>query len=315
MSDIVITEFMDADAVDGLRAGYDVHYDPALVDAPEALTARLGQARAVIVRNRTRVDERFLAAAPALQVVGRLGVGLDNIDVAACDARGISVIPATGANAVSVAEYVIAALLVLRRGAVFHATPRLIDGEWPRQELVGNDVVGLRLGLVGLGGIARLVADRARALGLTVAAHDPYLPPDDRGFDGVARVETLGELLASSDAISLHIPRTPATQHLLDADALASLPPGALIVNTSRGGIVDEDALCDALRSGRLGGAALDVFEQEPLDEASRARFAGVPNLLLTPHVAGVTVGSNIAVSAMIAARVRDALDAATGPA
>lgn len=314
MTDIIITEFMDEDAVDRLREAYDVRYDPALVDDRDTLAALLGQATALIVRNRTVVDEPLLAAAPDLRVVGRLGVGLDNIDVAACDARSIAVIPATGANAVSVAEYVVACLLVLRRGGVYHATGRLVAGGWPRQELVGHEVAGMRLGLIGLGGIARLVADRVQALGVSVAAYDPFLADDDSIWQEVERHEHLSDLLPVSDAVSLHVPLTPETHHLLDAAALALLPRGALVINTARGGIVDEAALADALTDGRLGGAALDVFEQEPLDDTAVARFADVPNLLLTPHVAGVTVESNVAVSALVADRVREVLDA-TDPA
>jgi len=309
MTDIIITEFMDDDAVEQLRETHDVRYDPALVDDRETLAALLAQATALIVRNRTVVDDALLAAAPDLRVVGRLGVGLDNIDVAACDARSIAVIPATGANAVSVAEYVVASLLILRRGAVFHATDRLVAGGWPRQELVGHEVAGMRLGLIGLGGIARLVAARMQALGVPVAAYDPFLAADDAIWQQVERHEELTDLLPVSDAVSLHVPLTPETHHLLDAATLALLPRGALVINTARGGIVDEAALADALSDGRLGGAALDVFEHEPLDEASMARFADVPNLVLTPHVAGVTAESNVAVSAMVADRVREVLD------
>lgn len=308
MTDIIITEFMDDDAVERLRETYDVRYDPALVDDRETLAALLGQATALIVRNRTVVDDALLAAGPDLRVVGRLGVGLDNIDVAACDARSIAVIPATGANAVSVAEYVVASLLVLRRGGVFHATDRLVAGGWPRQELVGHEVAGMCLGLIGLGGIARLVAERVRSLGVTVAAYDPFLAGDDAIWEEVERHEELADLLPVSDAVSLHVPLTPETHHLLDAEALALLPRGALVINTARGGIVDEVALVDALTDGRLGGAALDVFEHEPLDDTSVARFADVANLLLTPHVAGVTVESNVAVSALVADRVHEVL-------
>jgi (S)-sulfolactate dehydrogenase len=314
MTDIIITEFMDDNAVESLRATHDVRYDPTLVDDRTTLAALLGQATGLIVRNRTVVDEALLAAAPQLRVVGRLGVGLDNIDVPACDARSIAVIPATGANAVSVAEYVVASLLVLRRGQMFHATKRLLAGGWPRQELVGHEVAGTRLGLVGMGGIARLVADRAQALGVDVVAYDPFLPEDDSVWQQVTRSAELDELLAASDAVSLHVPLTPDTHQLLDAPSLALLPRGALVINTSRGGIVDEDALCAALTEGRLGGAALDVFEQEPLDDLSLARFADVPNLILTPHVAGVTMESNVAVSAMVADRVREVLDATGTP-
>ena len=151
MPDIVITEFMDEDAVASLSARFDTHYDPALVDDPEAMAALLGEARALIVRNRTQVRGAVLEAAPRLSCVGRLGVGLDNIDTGACSARGVTVYPATGANDASVAEYVVTAALVLLRGA-WHATGRVAAGEWPRQELMGCEVGGKTLGLVGFGG-------------------------------------------------------------------------------------------------------------------------------------------------------------------
>jgi (S)-sulfolactate dehydrogenase len=310
VTDIVITEFMDDAAVDSLRERYEVRYDPSLVDDRQTLLRSLGQAQALIVRNRTRVDVPLLEAAPRLRAVGRLGVGLDNIEVPACEHRSIAVLPATGANAVSVAEYVVTALLVLRRQHVFHATDRLLAGEWPRQELVGHELAGCRLALLGLGGIARLVLDRVRALDVEVVGLDPFVTFDDAVWGQVERAHTLPELLGRADALSIHVPLTAETHHILDADALALLPPHAVVVHTARGGILDEAALCDALRTGRLGGAALDVFEQEPPDAATLTRFAGVPNLVLTPHVAGVTVESNRAVSALVADRVREVLDA-----
>jgi (S)-sulfolactate dehydrogenase len=310
VTDVVITEFMDEAAVDRLREHHEVRYDPQLVDRPATLFPLLERARALIVRNRTRVDETLLAAAPQLRAVGRLGVGLDNIDLDACERRSIAVLPATGANAVSVAEYVVAALLVLRRGEVFRSNDRMLNGAWPRQDLVGREVAGMRLGLIGFGTIARMVADRARPLGMDIAAYDPYLAPDDAAWGQVRRAEDLPELLASCEAISVHVPATEATHHLLDAASLALLPSDGLVINTSRGGIVDEVALGEALRASRLGGAALDVFETEPLDAAAAERFHGVPNLVLTPHVAGVTLESNVAVSALVADRVRAVLDA-----
>lgn len=310
MTDVVITEFMDEAAVDQLRERYEVRYDPQLVDRPATLLPLLERAQALIVRNRTRVDETLLAAAPQLRAVGRLGVGLDNIDLDACERRSIAVLPATGANAVSVAEYVVAALLVLRRGEVFRSNDRMLNGAWPRQDRVGREVAGMRLGLIGFGTIARMVADRARPLGMDIAAYDPYLASDDAAWGQVRRAEDLPELLASCDAVSVHVPATEATHHLLDAASLALLPPDGLVINTSRGGIVDEVALGDALQASRLGGAALDVFEAEPLDAAAAERFHGVPNLVLTPHIAGVTLESNVAVSALVADRVREVLDA-----
>jgi (S)-sulfolactate dehydrogenase len=292
--DIVISEFMDEAAVRDL-APRDVLYDPALADRPEDLRAAVADARALIVRNRTEVREVLLEAAPRLRVVGRLGVGLDNIDVRACAARGVTVCPATGANDVSVAEYVIAAALILLRGAYF-ASPEVAAGAWPRNRLIGREIAGKRLGLVGFGGIARETAKRAAALGMNVAAYDPYVPGDSPAFAGASRLD-LDALLGSADVLSLHVPLTPETRHMIDAGALARMKPDAVLVNAARGGVVDEPALAAALRAGRLAGAALDVFETEPLGADRGALFAGLANVILTPHVAGVTVESNVRVS------------------
>jgi len=308
VADIVITEFMDEDVVAREFAGRDVVYDPKLVDRPELLASLLGDARALVVRNRTQVRPPLLAQAPRLRVVGRLGVGLDNIDVAACEARGIAVCPATGANDVAVAEYVLTAALVLLRGAWF-ASPRVATGEWPRMALIGREACGQRLGLVGFGAIARETAVRARALGMAVAAFDPYLPEGHDAWEGTERME-LDALLGASDVVSLHVPLTAETRSMMDSRALSLMKPRAVLVNAARGGVVDEDALVAALRSGSLGGAALDVFETEPLDSTRGARFSGVPNLLLTPHIAGVTEQSNVRVSIVTAAAVLRHLDA-----
>lgn len=305
MPDILISEFMDPAAIETLSDGFEVRYDPELVDKPTELHALLGDCRALIVRNRTRVDTALLAQAPCLTVVGRLGVGLDNIDLDACAARDIAVIPATGANTLAVAEYVIAALLLLTRGA-FLASARVANGEWPRQQLIGGELADRTLGLVGYGAIAREVAARARALGMTIAAHDPLLAADDPAWRDTQRCAELRELLSVSDALSLHVPLTPATRHLIDAQALATMKPDAVLINTARGGVVDEAALAEALHAGRLAGAALDVFEQEPLPAGSV--LSGVPNLILTPHIAGVTGEANQRVSALIARKIREAL-------
>ncbi|MGB8327365.1 MAG: hydroxyacid dehydrogenase [Steroidobacteraceae bacterium] len=308
MAEIVICEFMDESIVRQAFAGRDALYDPKLVDAPGDLATALGNARALIVRNRTRVDSALLAQAPRLRVVGRLGVGLDNIDLEACKARAIQVIPATGANDIAVAEYVITAMLVLLRRAWF-ASAAVAAGEWPRMALIGRETSGKRLGLVGLGAIARDTAQRARALGMSVAACDPHLPDSHPGWQLAERLD-LDTLFASSDAVSLHVPLTPATRGLADARRLALMKRGAILINSARGGVVDESALVHALRAGQLGGAALDVFEREPLDADAGRRFAGLPNLLLTPHIAGVTEESNVRVSAVTAAAVLRTLDA-----
>jgi (S)-sulfolactate dehydrogenase len=304
---IVISEFMDAPAVEALRQRFDVDYRPKLVDDPGALEAALPWADAWIVRNRTQVRGRNLDAAANVKVIGRLGVGLDNIDLAACEARRIEVIPATGANAESVAEYVITAALMLLRGA-FGSTRAVEAGTWPRQMLSqGREAAGKVLGIVGLGNIGRLTARKARAMGMRVIAHDPWLPAQADAWrelgDGA---RTLDELLRESDVVSLHIPLTAETRGLLDRGRLATMKRDAVVINTARGGILDEAALTAMLREGRLGGAALDVFENEPL--AAGSPLVGAPRMVLTPHIAGVTLESNERVSTLIAERVAAAL-------
>ena len=310
MLEIVISEFMDPDAVEGLRKDFRTLYDPGLVDAPDDLKAALGGAGGLIVRNRTQVRQDLLDAAPNLKVVGRLGVGLDNIDLDACAKRNIQVKPASGANDLAVAEYAVGMIMVLLRGSCF-SSRGVSGGEWPRQSCIGKESHGKTVGFIGYGGIARHAAGMARALGMSVAAYDPYVPSDDPALKGV-EVLGLQDLLGTSDAVSLHVPLTDATRNLLDANTIRHMKDGAVLVNTARGGIIDEDAVCDALKSGRLGGAALDVFAGEPVDAAAGAKFTDVPNLVLTPHIAGVTVESNVRVSKVTADHVRAILEAAS---
>ncbi len=207
MADIVITEFMDEDAVATLKARYDTVYDATLVDRPADLLALAKDCRALVVRNRTQVRGDLLAACTKLEAVGRLGVGLDNIDVEACRARGIAVMPATGANDVSVAEYVIATAMMMLRGA-YRSTPLVMDGRWPRNALInGREIAGKTMGLVGFGNIARETAKRAAALGMTVIGHDPFLDDADPAWTAhQARPVSLDTLMTTSDVVSLHVP-------------------------------------------------------------------------------------------------------------
>ncbi|MFO1362507.1 MAG: hydroxyacid dehydrogenase [Burkholderiales bacterium] len=309
---IVISEFMDEGAVASLARAFDVRYDATLVERRAELAAALAQADALIVRNRTRVDAELIGHAPRLRVVGRLGVGLDNIDLAACAARAIEVIPATGANALAVAEYVVCTVMLLLRGA-YRASADVAAGKWPRTALgEGRETAGKTLGVVGFGGIGRLVAKLAQGLGMTVIASDPAIAAGERIWreSGVA-YRGLDDLLAEADAVTLHVPLAPETRHLITGGRLARMKRGAVLINTARGGIVDEAALAEALASGQLGGAALDVFETEPLPAGSP--LARAPNLVLTPHVAGVTRESNVRVSSLIAERVAQALARGTG--
>lgn len=303
MPEVVITEFMDEAAIADLRKDHDVFYDPALSDKPDILKPALEDCRGLIVRNRTQVRDGLLSCAPKLAVIGRLGVGLDNIDLEACATRKIEVCPATGANDQAVAEYVITAALTLLRPAYASQTA-MLGGQWPRGALMGREIGGKRIGLVGLGSIARETAARAKALGMKAAAYDPFVSVHEDAWDGIRKLE-LDELFAQSDVISIHVPLTHATHHLVDASRLALMKRDALLINAARGGVVDERALADALRGGRIGGAALDVFENEPLSAEAATIFQGLDNLILTPHIAGVTLESNVRVSAVTAASVR----------
>lgn len=307
MKKIVISEFIDASAVDSLKRRFDVHADAGLVERRDELLARLADAHALIVRNRTRVDATLLDAAPHLEAVGRLGVGLDNIDMHACSARGVQVFPATGANARAVAEYVIATALILLRGA-YRSSRDVAAGAWPRAALSnGREAAGSTLAVIGFGGIGQLVAQLATALGMHVVGHDPQQPADASCWrETGARCMALDDALRVADVVTLHVPLVDSTRNLLDAARLAMLKPHAIVINTARGGIVDEAALAAALIERRLGGAALDVFADEPLPAGSP--LADAPNLLLTPHIAGLTVQSNERVSTVVAARIAAAL-------
>ena len=307
MARIVITEFMDERAVAQLQAAHDVLYDPTLVDDAPRLLAEAARADALVVRNRSQVHGALLAALGRCSVVGRLGVGLDNIDVPGCEARGMQVIPATGANALSVAEYVITTAMLLLRGA-YAATPSVAAGQWPRNALSnGREIAGKTLGLVGFGSIGQLTAKLGRALGMQVLAFDPMMDRDHPAFaQAGGRCVGLDELITLSDVLSLHVPLVDSTRGLFDAARIAAMKQGAVLINTARGSIIDEVALAAALRTGRLGGAAIDVFGTEPLPASPH--FDGCPNLLLTPHIAGLSAESNERVSFLIADKVLEAL-------
>lgn len=307
MARIVITEFMDERAVAQLSAVHEVLYDPNLVDDAQRLAVEAASTDAIIVRNRTQVRGELLACMRSCRVVGRLGVGLDNIDVAGCEARGMKVIPATGANALSVAEYVVGTALMLLRG-VYQSSALVANGKWPRNALSsGREVGGKTLGLIGFGSIGQLTARLAQGMGMSVLAYDAMLAADHPAFTqaGVC-CAGLDEIVGSADVISLHVPLVASTKGLFDAARIAVMKPGAILINTARGGIVDEIALGEALKAGRLGGAAIDVFGVEPMPVAPH--FQDCPNLILTPHVAGVTAEANERVSFLIAEKVLEAL-------
>jgi (S)-sulfolactate dehydrogenase len=309
MSAILISEFITSQALETLRSKHKVIYEPDLYKDRPTLIAALQNIEVLIVRNLTQVNEEVLAGAPNLKVVGRLGVGLENIELPACAKRNIKVIPATGANAESVAEYVVGAAVALTRGFI-PATISTLKGEWPRPRFsTYHEFLGQTIGIVGFGSIGRVVAKKAHAFGLHCLAYDPMMSTSSVELDGFSvPLLSLSELLRKSDIVSLHLPFLPETKNLFNAVTLDQMKHGACLINTARGGILDEKVLVERLRSGRLGGAAIDVFEAEPAKDLSH--FADIENLILTPHVAGVTHESNERVSQMIADEVNRFLGA-----
>ncbi len=250
---------------------------------PEAILSRQGP-----------VTAAAMAAAPGLRIVARHGVGVDDVDLAEAQRRGIVVTRAPGSNTQAVAEHTLALLLALVKTLPL-LSAQVAGGAWRGAETKVRDVAGLRLGLVGCGAIGQAVARLALPFGMSVAAYDPAAPD----VPGIARMTTLHGLLARSDALSLHLPLLPATRHLIGADELTALPSGAVVLNTARGGLIDEAALHDAIESGHLAGAGLDVMEDEPPPAGYPLRRH--PRVICTPHVAGVTDGSLVNMGVMAA--------------
>ncbi len=264
----------------------------------------LSTASGLIVRSATKVDAAVLDRAPDLKIVGRAGVGVDNIDVAAASERGVAVVNAPGGNTVSAAELTMALLLAVAR-RVTDADRSIREGKWERSELRGVELRGRTLGIIGVGRIGWEVAQRCRAFGMDVIAYDPYLPAS-RLEDMRAILVPLDQLLERADVISLHVPLTDETQGLIDEAAMARMKKGVFILNASRGGVVDEAALARALIEGRIGGAGLDVFETEPLHPSSPLLSA--PNLVLTPHLGASTKEAQLQVAIEVARSIRAAL-------
>ena len=308
MADVLISEFMDKGVAEGLIADFDTYWDPDLWSKRDELKARIADAKAIVVRNGTLVDVDLLDAAPNLKVVARMGVGLDTIDVEACKARGIEVCPSIGANAVSVAEYVMATAMVLLRGPTYFATRDVVAGAWDRPKFAGStEIAGRVMGIVGFGSIGQVVGEKARGMGMDVIAYDAMMPEDHPAW-GQARRVTLDDLVAEADVLSLHCPKLPETIDLIDKRQFGRMKPEAVLINSARGGIVNEADCAEALRSGQIAGAALDTLDVEPITPEVCALFQGIDNLILTPHVAGVTKESNRRIAEVAAENVRRVL-------
>lgn len=286
MPDILISENINGVAVDALRARFEVSLQPELWKWAGLLADQARNCRALIVRNQTPVTAKLLAEATELLVVGRAGVGLDNIDVKAAQQAGIVIASTPDQNAISAAELTMGMILSLAR-MIPAADQDTKQGNWSRQKFVGVELYGKTLGVVGAGKIGFLTARRAMAFGMKILAYDPYLSPDNILLSDLrAELVSLDELLRRADVVTCHLPATRETNGLMNSARFAAMKPGALFVNTSRGAVVVEDDLVAALKSGALGGAALDVRTTEP---PAAGELETLPNVILTPHIAAFT--------------------------
>ena len=300
---VLISDSVSQSGVELLRStpGLEVTVDTKL--SPSQLASRIGEFDALIVRSATRVTADVLARPGRLRVIGRAGTGVDNIDLEAATAAGIVVINTPGGNALAAAEHTFSLLLALARN-VAQANQALRAGRWERKEHTGVELAGKTLGVVGLGRIGREVVLRARGFRMELLGYDPFVSAAAAADVGVRTVD-LATLVAASDFVTLHLPLSPETRHLVDAAMLARFKPGARLINCARGGLVDEAALYDALESGALGGAALDVFEHEPPQDR---RLIEHPRVVATPHLGASTEEAQERVGTEIAEKIRDFL-------
>jgi D-3-phosphoglycerate dehydrogenase len=299
---VLVTEPLSDRGLDLLREEHDVDVRTEL--AAGGLAEAVAGYDALVVRSQTKVDAAVVEAGTNLKVIARAGIGLDNVDVEAATRRGVMVVNAPQSNILSAAEHTIALLLALARN-VPQADATLRSGEWNRERLQGVELHGKTLGIVGLGRVGTMVAQRALAFGMRLIAFDPYVSRERARELSIELMPDLGALLVQSDFVTVHLPRTAETEGLIGRRELGLMKEGARIVNTARGGIVDEDALADALRDGRLGGAALDVFSEEPVTEHPLFELS---NTVVTPHLGAATREAQDKAGAAIAEMVRLAL-------
>ena len=299
---ILVAEPVAREGIDLLATRHDVDERPGLTR--EALAAILPDYDALIVRSQVQVDAELIAAGSRLVVIGRAGVGVDNVDLDAATRAGITVVNAPTGNTIAAAEHTLALLYgIARRIAPADASIR--RGEWKRGEFTGLELRGRTLGIIGLGKIGQAIAVRARAMDMVVLGVDPYVTAEQAANHGVELVD-LDALLTRADVVTVHVPLTRATRGLIGRDAIAKMRPGSIVLNVARGGIVDEAAVAEALASGHLGGAGIDVFDQEPPTDSP---LLAAPNTLLTPHLGASTVEAQVLVAEEVAAQVIDVLD------
>ena len=299
MKKVLITEFMEQGSVDKMSENFDVTYDTSLHENQTKLSSLIANTNAVIVRNKTQLTEDLLSKADQLTFVGRLGVGLDNIDTDYCSNNGIFVQPATGMNADSVAEYVITCSLSLLKNIpiAHHGTS---SGQWPRTSLESRELGGKTLGLLGFGVIGKKVSRLAQVFGAKVIAYDPFVTESEASKHNVSLVKQ-EDLFDLSDVISIHLPLTDQTRNLINARSFNLMKQNPIIINSSRGSIVNEKDLLQAYSEKIINGFALDVYSSEPVEEDFYKHISNSMNCILTPHNSGVTTESNVRVSQFIA--------------
>ena len=302
MARVLVTERIASAGLDVLQdAGHTVEVRLGL--SPEELLSAVGDTQALIIRSATQITAPVLEAGRDLVVVGRAGVGLDNVDLAAATRLGVTVVNAPLSNVLSAAEHTVALILAQARN-IPQAHAALVAGRWERAKWEGIELSGKTLGIVGLGRVGRLVAERVAGFAMLTLAYDPYISAEQARELRIELV-SLPELMALSDFVSLHVARTPETIGLIGAELLASAKPGIRIVNVARGGLVDEEALAEALRTGRVGGAALDVFDGEPIESSP---LFGMPGVVVTPHLGASTAEAQHRAGVNIAEQVNGAL-------
>ncbi|MGH2816922.1 MAG: phosphoglycerate dehydrogenase [Actinomycetota bacterium] len=299
---VLISENLSGAGIERLREHLEVDVRTDL--SPEELEEVIGDYDALVVRSATRVDAALLERAENLKVIGRAGVGLDNVDVDAATKQGVLVVNAPQSNVLSAAEHTMALLLAQARN-VPQAHNALVGGAWERERWQGVELHGKTLGIVGLGRVGALVAQRASAFGMRIVAFDPYIAPARAAQMGVELVESMEEICERADFITIHLPKTPETVGIIGERELALVRPGARIVNTARGGLIAEDALLQALQDGRVAGASIDVFEDEPVTEHP---LFGLPNVVVTPHLGASTAEAQDKVGLAIAEQLLLAL-------
>jgi len=281
---VLVKEKIGDSGVELLREHFDV--DLGVDWSDEELAERIGDYDGILIRSATKMTEDLISRATRMRAIGRAGVGVDNVDVPAATKRGIIVANAPQSNVVTAAEHTMALLLALARN-VPQAHASLTSGKWERSKFSGVELYEKTLGIIGFGRIGQLVATRARGFGMRVVAFDPFVSAERYREHGVEKAESSDDVYAVADFITIHLPKTPETANWLDADAFAKMRDGVRILNVARGGLVDDAALKDALDSGKVGGAALDVFPSEPMTDYPL--FDGYPNVVVTPHLGAST--------------------------